>query len=389
MATPLDIMLSTERNPWAADSGGGQVVVHNQAVELCRRGHRVRVVYTFREHESPPDGVDVPYEIVRAPWSDRFVTRAFAMKVAAARSLEARSADLVHLHCECSIGTYVAARSHGIPMVFTCHHPEPLDANRLPRFRPRAVYRTLRFRGMRKLTRRADAIVVVSRWAAEVFVELGYFRSGEGADGERIHLVPNGVDELFLQERRAGIVEVPRLISVGRLAPQKRFDLLMEACGQLREAGVPFRMRIVGEGPSRGDLARRIRSLELDGAVELVGHRSQREIAAELADADVFVLTSASETFGLAVFEAMGVGLPVVVPDIPGLGEFVEPGKNAVVYPAGNVQALVDAVRGLLRDREHADRLGRSGREYVRRDLTWRASTDRLCSVYREVLEGP
>lgn len=138
-----------------------------------------------------------------------------------------------------------------------------------------------------------------------------------------------------------------RLISVGRLDPQKDFLFLLRGLARAVELGLEASLEILGEGPERPRIeAERLR-LGLTERVTLLGSRG--DVAERLARADAFVLTSAYEGFGLAAVEAMAAGLPVLVTEVAGLRDVVRPCDGWRV-PHGDVEALASAIRSSLED---------------------------------------
>ena len=215
--------------------------------------------------------------------------------------------------------------------------------------------------------RRAHALVAVSRSTTRQLARLGF-------SSDAVRIVPNEPDrrppplgEAPLAVRRSlGAPDDAALIlGVGRLSPEKGFDVLLEAMAATGRNGAPpwngARLVLAGEGPERAALERRIRRLGLDGRAILLGHRA--DVPDLLAAADLFVLPSLSEGSPNALLEALQAGVPVVASDIEGIRDLAENGQQAVLVPAGDPQALGQAVATLLADRESRERLASRGRE--------------------------
>lgn len=198
---------------------------------------------------------------------------------------------------------------------------------------------------MRFLGRNFDSVVSPSRQLAERLRQRGL---------TNVATVPLGVERKFSGAKRDPELrnsllaelglgpEATLLLSVGRLAPEKRPDLIARAvaeAGRSRDLGLV----LVGEGAMR----RKLEKLAAEsGRVRLLGHVSGREEMARLmASADALVHGCEAETFGLVVAEALACGTPVVVPDRGGAFEQLEPGRG-FSYPAGNRDELA---RTLLR----------------------------------------
>jgi len=112
-------------------------------------------------------------------------------------------------------------------------------------------------------------------------------------------------------------------------------------------------------------MARTVRRAGLDGALTLAGHRD--DVPGILAAADAFVLSSRSESFGLAVVEAMAAGLPVVVSDLPAFRELLADGREGLKVPPGDPEALAGAIARVLDDAALRKALAAAGRRRARR----------------------
>lgn len=189
-----------------------------------------------------------------------------------------------------------------------------------------------------------------------------------GADPERIRVFANTIDVEALgakvklaRVRRAEVraslglgTDDVAVLYVGRLVALKAVDILAEA---VREAGPPFRLVVVGDGPERGRLQRLA-----PGAV-FTGFREHGELGDAYAAADVFALLSRKEPWGVVVGEACAAGLPIVVSDRVGAGaDLLEPGRNGECVPTDSVPATVAALLRLA-DRGIRARYGQASVE--------------------------
>lgn len=193
----------------------------------------------------------------------------------------------------------------------------------------------------------------------------------------RFHVARCGVDTAAFAYRDPPPIEgKTRIMALGRLSPEKGFAVLLEALALLRERGLETELRIVGDGPTRGDLERQIAALGLDGQVTLTGELPPAEVSEELAASDLFCMASFSEGLPISIMEAMAVGVPVVSTWIAGIPELARHGETALTLPPADAEALAVAIGQLAGDEALRLRLARAGRVLVEQqhDL-WRCGT--------------
>lgn len=203
-------------------------------------------------------------------------------------------------------------------------------------------------------------------------------------------LAPVAAPELPAPRRRRAAVRAefgvaadqPLVVSVGRLHPQKRYDVLVDAAARWRGRTPPPAVVIAGSGPAYLPLAARVSAAR--APVTLLGHRT--DVADLLAGADLAVVTSDWEARQLFAQEALRAGVPLVATAVGGLPELV--GDAAVLVPPGDVDAVDAAVRALLDDPDRRAALGRAG---AARAATWPTEADtvaELAALYAELAPG-
>jgi glycosyltransferase involved in cell wall biosynthesis len=147
------------------------------------------------------------------------------------------------------------------------------------------------------------------------------------------------------------------IVGIGRLVPQKGFDLLLEACSRVFRDVSDWDLIILGEGPDRQSLENSLANLGLAGRVSLPGIAP--DVDAYLSRADLFVLSSRFEGFPNALCEAMSWGLPVIATDCrSGPSEIVQDDVDGVLVAPDSVDALESAMRRLIGDEQLRERLG-------------------------------
>ena len=154
-------------------------------------------------------------------------------------------------------------------------------------------------------------------------------------------------------------------VSAGSLIRRKGFDLLVDAWAPIATEFPEWRLRIHGVGEEVDELTARIERHGLAGTVTLPGFAA--DLAGELDDAAVFVLSSRREGMPMVLLEAMAAGLPVVAFDCPtGPADVLDGGRFGVLVPAGDVAALTDGIRRVLSDEAERTRLADAAARRVR-----------------------
>ena len=161
-----------------------------------------------------------------------------------------------------------------------------------------------------------------------------------------------------------------RLLSVGRLVPEKGAPVLLQAVDRLRHDGIEVEATLVGAGPLESSLRAQVERLGLGDRVHLVGAVGQDDLPELYRRADVFCLPSFQEGLPVVLMEAMASGLPVVTTWIAGIPELVEDGVNGRLVTPGRADLTAAAIGELARDEALRVSLGRAARERVERHFS-------------------
>ncbi len=156
-----------------------------------------------------------------------------------------------------------------------------------------------------------------------------------------------------------------RILTVGRLVPEKGAPVLLEAVALLVGSGTPASLTVVGAGPLADHLAAQARMLGIEGAVELVGPVGHEHLPEVYRNADVFCLPSFAEGLPVVLMEAMATGLPVVTTTIAGIPELVVDHQTGLLVPPGRPDLLAQALAELAQP-DLAKSLGEAARKAVR-----------------------
>jgi len=243
----------------------------------------------------------------------------------------------------------------------------------------------------------ARSVVVCSQFARNTVCALC-----PASLGEKVRLVHHGLDLSrwsFGRETPGGAdgAPAPCILAVGRLTPKKGYEVLVEACGLLRESDVRFECRIIGPDAGVGpDLVRRIAENKLEEKVILAGELPEDEVLRWMKRADVLacpsVKTEAGDSDGIpnVVLEAMAVGLPVVSTDAGGLTEVVQQEITGLLVPQRDPAALAAALQRSLADRPAARRWAEQARRRLESSFETAATTRQMLQALgvAEILSG-
>ena len=211
---------------------------------------------------------------------------------------------------------------------------------------------------------------LVYPWAAAVVVlndEIARWCSGV-KPAWKVVTIPNPVES---PQPAAGATRPsyfgPRnVVAVGRLVPQKGFGSLIDAFAHNAHRRPEWHLTILGDGEERASLERQIREHGLGSRIHLVG--AVEEPMRIIPHADLFVMSSRYEGFGMALVEAMAAGLPVISFACPsGPAAIIHDGIDGVLVPPGDIPALAEAIANLMDDADGRQRLGAAARHSARR----------------------
>jgi colanic acid/amylovoran biosynthesis glycosyltransferase len=260
---------------------------------------------------------------------------------------------------------HYASRLLGVPYSFTAHAFD--------------IFGDHDFKVLGKKMRAARRVVTVSRYNVE------YLTSRAGGESPRFALVRNGIDlEHFSPPASPPPDEPFTILAVARLIEKKGLDVLIAACGLLRDRGHRFRCQIVGKGALRGRLDELIRELDLADRVALLPPHTQNEIVGRYREAHVLALPCVVAADGnrdglpVSIVEALACGVPVVATAVTGIPEAVTDGVNGLIVPERDPAALAESLESLATDRERLAALRQAARPSVVERFDRRRTARRL-----------
>ncbi len=206
---------------------------------------------------------------------------------------------------------------------------------------------------------------------------------GQGWPEERVHYVPN-----FVTDAKAPAVSrktfstpetAPLILALGRLHPNKAFDVLIKALVAVPEAYV----WLAGEGPLRAELETLAARAGVISRIRFLGWRE--DVASLFAAADLFVCPSRHEPLGNVVIEAWAQGIPVVAAAAEGPSQLIEDGIDGMLVPLDDPDAMAGAINRLIEDRLLAAHVGASGRQAYEEQFTEAAVVARYLEFFDKV----
>lgn len=299
-------------------------------------------------------------------WAHYRFFRAFTK--GAFRIVRAESPKVIHAHWWVPAG-WIARRLRGrARVIVTLHGTDLRLLQRKTWMRPLAAHV---FSG-------ANVITTVSSWMAESLKSLT-----PGIDSKlRVAPMPPE-DSLFSYIERERPGSPPVILSVTRYTEQKRNDVLLRALAILRDRGVDFRARLVGDGGSlRPATETLIRELALSDRISIVGAVPQAKLADEYGQADITVLTAVDEGYGLALLEAQLCGCPVIGSRSGGITDIITDDITGLLVEPGQPEALAAAVMKLLADPGYSRRLAAAGLTSAQEKFSSKAVVDRFLNWY-------
>jgi glycosyltransferase involved in cell wall biosynthesis len=175
------------------------------------------------------------------------------------------------------------------------------------------------------------------------------------------------------------------ILQVGSLHWKKGQLYLIQAISLLKEKNFPFRLRIIGEGSERSSIEAEIRRLNVGDVVELMGSKTQAEVAQLLPTADCYVQSSVSEGIPVAIMEALAWELPVIATRITGIPELVIENKTGYLIPPADPAALAEAIISVRDNPEKARQFGKNGRAWVLQEFNLNRNVTRLAGLFEKL----
>ncbi len=363
--------------------GGSGAVATELGIALAARGHEVHFI-TYRQPFRLPaflprvyfHEVDVPrYPLFEFPPYD------LALAVRMHEVVIGHGLDLLHLHYAIPHATsawiareMLRAEGADVKLITTLHGTDITIVGQDPSFQAITKFSI----------ERSDRITAVSQYLRDETVRTF------GCTGCSVSVIPNFIDPVaYDRSRHPGTLRAevsgsgPILMHVSNFRPVKRITDIVAIFARVR-AVMPASLVMVGDGPERAAGEDAARRLGVDRDVHFLGKIDA--VAPLLANADLFLMPSSSESFGLGALEAMACGVPVVASDIGGIPEVVSSGETGVLRPVGDVEGMAAAAIELLSDRGRWERMSAAAAKDARERFSEEAVVAQYEALYTETL---
>lgn len=365
--------------------GGSGAVATELGIELARRGHEVHFVsYAqpfrldhFEEGVYFHEVEMMPYPLFEYP------PYSLALAVTMHEVAQAHDLDLFHVHYAIPHATsgwvtraMLEAEDSDVKLVTTLHGTDITLVGQDPSF----------FSITRFSIEQSDGITAVSDWLR------GETSEAFGCDPDRIRVIPNFIDpDVYRRDRypchRSALApeEEKIVMHISNFRPVKRVGDVVRIFHRIQRR-VPARLVMVGDGPERQLANETAGELGISDRVVFLGKLDS--VAELLACADLFLLPSDEESFGLVALEAMSSGVPVVGSAGSGLSEVVADGETGSLHAVGDVEAMAESGSRILGDEELWREHSRAGRTRAVEVFSADRVVPRYEAFYREVLAG-
>ena len=365
--------------------GGTEVVAYNLAVSMAQRGHKVLVFTTsINSHNSVEVRNGVNIHRYRAIFKYKSGRISLNMVMDPLRY----NLDVVHAHIsepgiEFAVLNYIKKKK--IPFILTLHG-DPQKSYGLP---ASELYLFFYKHLLDKMLRCANLIVSPSRYYMNESKFLRKYKN-------KIRIVPHGIDVKKFSIRESPDecrekLSIPKdkyiLLYMGHLAPYKGPHILIKALDEVVKHTRDVIVIFAGGGKMKNELKKLAQKVGVANNVRFEGFVKESLKPFYYKSADIFILPSINllEMFGIVNLEAMVCGLPVISSKLGGIPEIVKNGKNGLLVPPSNVDALSNATVYLLENENLRRRMGKLGAK-IASEYSWNRIAERMEKIYKEVL---
>ena len=354
--------------------GGVEIATLNIALELAERGHEVHIITTGDEKlkGDKRESLHIHYiqhDIVQE--SSLWAAISYAIK--ALVQIKKINPDIVHAQrfYREGLSAWLAKVFFKKPYCTWCHGAD--------------IYLSWRFKSIasKLFLKSADAVIALTQDMERKIQEIC---------NRDAFVIPGGIDlrrfeGLSRKNAAKSSTDSERIILfVGRLHPLKGVAYLVEAMYTIIHSNPRVRLLIVGDGEERSNLENLTNKLGLAKYISFTGKVPHEKVPEYMATADVLVLPSLVEGFGVVLLEAMACGLPIVATNVGGIPEIVQDGENGLMAESENSREIADKVLMIFENDELRKRISQNNLEKAK-NYSWKAVVDKLEKVYQGIIK--
>ena len=352
-----------------------ETFVLNQITGLIDRGHEIEILSISKSNENTiHEDVDRYNLLPKTQYIVRNQT-SFGVELNEKLVSSLILTDLIHAHfaAEPTDLALKISRMLEIPFVFTAHAYD--------------IYMRPATDKLREKFERADSVITISNYNKQYLLDL----LGEDLK-EKIDVIRCGINSDKFRYVKRGQKDLVKILTVGRFVEKKGMIQAIETVYEVIKEYQNTELRIIGDGPLKDDIVKKIASLNLNDKVVLLGPQSQATVLKEMEESDIFLLHSITAENGdregipVVLMEAQATGLPVVSTLHSGIPEVVIDGKTGFLVPERDISAMSDKVKELIRNPELRIAMGKEGRQYIERNNNQREEIDRLEELFKTLI---
>ncbi len=340
--------------------GGSGVVATELGKDLAERGHEIHFISSSLPFRLSHVAGNIFFHEVNVQSYPLFESPPYTLSLTSKMVDIAKHAglDLMHVHYAIPHATSavmarqtLASEGHSLPVVTTLHGTDITLIGQDPSFAPVVTWSI----------NESDGVTAVSDYLRQETFD--HFEVHNG-----IEVIPNFIDtDRFYRQDKEHFKQAlcPNgekvIVHVSNFREVKNTEQVVEIFHRVQDSQSNVKLLLVGDGPQRVPTERKARDLGVYDDIRFLG--KQDPIEEILSIADVFLMPSGSETFGLAALEAMACQVPTVVSDVGGLPELVNDGETGFLCPLNDVDAFTNRTRALLQDQDLHTRMSEAARQ--------------------------
>lgn len=341
----------------------GSVHTRRWSAGLAMRGHDIRIL-------SNSDFLGYPEEITTHLLPGRTSLSYFSNIPRVKRILRRFAPDIVHTHYATGYGLWGFMQKTA-PLIVTVWGTDIADALAGKRIITPIVRRALKA---------ARFVTATSRFLMDQAVRF------ESSVADKLVYVPFGVPIKVAEKAPDKSGGPVRIIFAKQFHTTYAPEMVLRSFSASCRMDIELHLTMIGGGPLHNRLLRLAQSLDIADRVDIRGWVEMLEAESLIAGADIMVMPSNKESFGVAALEACASGVPVIASNVGGIPEIIEDGRNGILIEPGDEKALTEAIVKLSGDPALRQQMGEAGRKIARERFDFDASLDLMENLYRKTL---